>query len=41
MTNKYLKYLQLVQVNTGSVEKGSEEDGFGRRTQVLPYNKKK
>ncbi len=40
MTNKYLKDLQLVHVNSGSVEKWSEEDGLGRRAQVLPYNKK-
>jgi hypothetical protein len=36
MTNTYLEDLQLVQVNTGSVEKGSEEDGLSRRAQVLP-----
>jgi hypothetical protein len=36
----YLKDLQLVEVNTGSVEKGSEEDGLSRRPQVLPYIKK-
>jgi hypothetical protein len=40
MTNIYLKDLQLVQVNAGSVEKWSEEDGVGRRAQVLPSNKK-
>jgi hypothetical protein len=40
MTNIYLKDLQLVEVNTGSVEKWSEEYGLSRRAQVLPSNKK-